>query len=59
MRAKFDNKHIDAQGLKEQRSNIGIRTRSNIHLVASNEPRIVHESRKMKMMQLEEEIKAS
>jgi hypothetical protein len=54
VRATFEKEHNDAQKLKEQRSNIGIG--SNTHLAASNEPRIVHEARKRRAVQLEEEI---
>lgn len=54
MRAKFNKEHNHALRLKEQRSNVGIG--SNTCLVASNEPRIVHEARKRRAVELEDEI---
>jgi hypothetical protein len=54
-RAKFDKEHNDVHKLKEQRSNIG----SNTRLVASSEPRIVHEARKRMDAQFEEETSKS
>ena len=59
VRASFKREHDDAQRLKEHRAKIGMGGTSKLPpttLVTSNEPRIVHEARKRRAVQLEEEI---
>jgi len=54
VRDKYQREHTDAMRLKDQRSRIGMG--GNTSLAPSSEPRIVHEARKRRAVQLEDEI---
>lgn len=56
VRAKFNEENDDALSLKEQRSKIGMGGKSDTCLAASSDPRIVHEARKRRAMELEDEV---
>ena len=58
-RAKFNREHNDAMRLKEQRSKFGKSDIGNTRLAATSEPRIVHEARKRRATQLEDEMESS
>ena len=58
VRATFKREHDDAQRLKEHRAKIGMggTSKHTPSLGASNEPRIVHEARKRRALEVENEI---
>ena len=58
-RAKFNREHNDAMRLREQRSKFGKSDIGNTRLDATSEPRIVHEARKRRATQLEDEMASS
>ena len=58
MRDRFQKEHDDAQKVKDNRAKIAMHGSSKLppSLGVSNEPRIVHEARKRRALEVENEI---